>query len=336
MENGSENAVEEGTNLPVTRPLDEEDLDHTASDDASTNSSSKRPRVEEKNCNQESIEDEPQPTKRSKIEDKPAVTEEKSSGVENQVNGDSESMNVSTEEKPQGDEVEVIKPASLLSAFSPVLTRSRATDKTTEKEESGGEATSPDDEEIIPCTPSSESGAVAADNNDSTSRIHSGRWRGEKSIWMVEKDVRFVFKLCWLIMLYLVKVHQMVEDYVDFVGKVMYPATKLRPYGFDPDKRAYPIEGISVLGYLKSPLRRPTVMERWSPYEIALFEAALLHHGKEFQTVGKEIGSKSTKEVIDFYYVWKKTGHYKKWKDQFVPDSDLLDVEAPPVKGSKP
>jgi hypothetical protein len=190
MENDSENAVEEGTNPPDTRPLDE-DLNHTASDDASTNPWSKRPRDEENNCNQEGIEDEPQATKRSKIEEEQAIkTEEPTSGVENQVNGDSGGLNVLTEETPQGDEVEVIKPASLLSAFSPVLTRSRATDKTTEKEESGGEATSPDDEEIIPCTPSSESGEVAADNNDSNSRIHSGRWRGKKSISMVEKYVR--------------------------------------------------------------------------------------------------------------------------------------------------
>jgi hypothetical protein len=207
MENDSEKAVEEGTNPPDTRPLDE-DLGHAAPDDASTNPSSKRPREEEEeednNCNQESIEDEPQTTKRRKIEDEQAIkTEEPSSGVKNQVNGNSGSLNVLTEETPQGDEVEVIKPDSLLSVFSPVLTRSRATDKTTENGESGGEATSPDDEEIIPCTPSSESGVVAADDNDSTSRIHSGRWRGEKYIWMVEKDICFVFNLCWLIMLYL-------------------------------------------------------------------------------------------------------------------------------------
>jgi hypothetical protein len=128
----------------------------------------------------------------------------------------------------------------------------------------------------------------------------------------------------------------MTEDYVNFVGKIMYPGTKLRPYGFDPDKRAYPLEGISALGFLKSPLRRPTVIERWSPYEIAMFEAALFHHGKEFRTVSKEIGTKSTKDVIDFYYTWKKTEHYKKWKDQYCSDADLLDIGDSTVKGAKP
>ena len=121
--------------------------------------------------------------------------------------------------------------------------------------------------------------------------------------------------------------HQMVEDYVDCVGKIMYPSTKLRPYGYDTFNREYPLERISVLGYLKSPLRRPSIIETWSPYEIAVFEGALLHHGKEFHLVSKAIGTKSTKEVVDFFYVWKKTAHYKKWKDEFISDEDLLDMQ---------
>jgi hypothetical protein len=68
--------------------------------------------------------------------------------------------------------------------------------------------------------------------------------------------------------------------------------------------------------------------------EIALFEGALLHHAKEFHLLSRVIGSKSTKEVIDFYYMWKKTEHYRKWKDRFVLDSDLLDLDSP-VKGAK-
>jgi hypothetical protein len=126
----------------------------------------------------------------------------------------------------------------------------------------------------------------------------------------------------------------MAEDYMELVGNMMYPGTQLRPYGFDPERREYPLEGQSVLGYIKSPLRRPSVIERWSPYEISLFEGALLHHGKEFLVVSKIVGTKSTKEVIEFYYMWKKTTHYKKWKKQFVQSADLQDIESP-VKGPK-
>jgi hypothetical protein len=128
----------------------------------------------------------------------------------------------------------------------------------------------------------------------------------------------------------------MAEDYVDFVGSVMYPATKMGPYGYDPLQREYPMEGISILSFIKSPLRRPSVMEKWSPYEIAVFEGSLLHFGKEFRNVSKQIGTKSTREVIDFYYIWKKTGHYRKWKERFVADHDLMDdIPGSPVRKPK-
>ena len=122
----------------------------------------------------------------------------------------------------------------------------------------------------------------------------------------------------------------MTEDYVGFVGTMMYPGRQFRPYGFDRQNLQYPLDGVSPLGYLKSPLRRPTVIERWSPYEIAMFEAALTHHGKEFHKVSREIGTKNTREVIDFYYTWKKTAHYKKWKKIYVSD-DMLDFEPPVI-----
>jgi hypothetical protein len=127
----------------------------------------------------------------------------------------------------------------------------------------------------------------------------------------------------------------MAEDYVELVGHMMRPGTQLRPYGYDSDRREYPLEGVSALGYLQSSLRRPSVIEMWSPHEIALFEAALLHVGKDFHEVSKVIVTKSTKEIIDFYYIWKKTSHYKKWKSQFVPNTELMEIDSPPSKGGK-
>lgn len=119
------------------------------------------------------------------------------------------------------------------------------------------------------------------------------------------------------------KTHQMAEDYVGAVAKLMYPGTKFGPYGYNHNMREYPLEYISVLAFIKSPLRRPSVIEKWSPYEVALFEGAMLHYGKEFHLVSREIKTKTTKEVIDFYYVWKKTAHYKKWKDHYINDDEL-------------
>jgi len=84
--------------------------------------------------------------------------------------------------------------------------------------------------------------------------------------------------------------------------------------------KSYPLQHMSALAFLKSAVRRPTVMEQWSPYEIALFEAAMAEYGKEFYRIAKEIGSKTTQEVIEFYYIWKKTSHYKQWKKEYTPD----------------
>lgn len=53
-----------------------------------------------------------------------------------------------------------------------------------------------------------------------------------------------------------------------------------------------------------SPVRRPLVFETWSPREIATFEGALALHGKSFHMVQQFVKTKSTKEVIEFYYVW--------------------------------
>ena len=134
---------------------------------------------------------------------------------------------------------------------------------------------------------------------------------------------------------WMIKVHQMAEDYTNLVGSMMYPATVFEPYGYSPEERQYPLEKISLLGFIQSPFRRPTIIEKWSPYEIALFEGSMLHYGKEFQNISRQIRTKTTQEVIDFYYIWKKTAHYKKWKQQYVPDEDLIDDYHIPLKKPK-
>lgn len=84
---------------------------------------------------------------------------------------------------------------------------------------------------------------------------------------------------------------------------------------------------MSTLGYLKSPIRRPTIIEKWSPYDIAMFEAAIAEHGKNFPRIRNEINNttKSVKDIIEFYYIWKKTSHYVQWKKEYIPD--YLDVD---------
>jgi len=105
-----------------------------------------------------------------------------------------------------------------------------------------------------------------------------------------------------------------------------------------------PLERPNTLGVLLCPLRRPTVIEQWSPYEIACFEGAITLVGKNFYEIAKVrlagpsalyvwteslctnhpnptqvLKTKSTKDVIEFYYVWKMTSHYQQWKRGFEP-----------------
>lgn len=124
--------------------------------------------------------------------------------------------------------------------------------------------------------------------------------------------------------------HGLTEDYVNIVGELMYPKTLFGPYGFSSSEGRFPLERITALGYLMSPLRRQSVVEKWSPLEVALFEAALTLYGKEFHTVQKYVKTKTTKEIIEFYYDWKKTSHYKEWKKVHISSEqrEVPSVEA--------
>ena len=116
------------------------------------------------------------------------------------------------------------------------------------------------------------------------------------------------------------RTHQMAEDFVTLAGRMMYPAIRLGPFDYDAAHGRYPIERVAALGVLTSPLRRPAVVERWSPYEIAVFESALSLYGKHFHQVQRVVRTKTTKEIVEFYYIWKKTSHYKVWKRQYEPE----------------
>merc|ERR1719197_1792132 len=86
-------------------------------------------------------------------------------------------------------------------------------------------------------------------------------------------------------------------------------------------KNEYRVERPTLLGAMISPARRPLVFEAWSPCEIATFEGALALHGKNFHMLQRFVKTKSTKEIIEFYYVWKMTTHGREWKKKkFVPD----------------
>eukprot|EP01083_Nonionella_stella_P080379 220888_1 len=79
----------------------------------------------------------------------------------------------------------------------------------------------------------------------------------------------------------------------------------------------------STIDLLVSPLRKPGVLDNWSPKEIALFEAGICTKGKDFWALHKLIKTKTTGEIVEFYYYWKKSGHYQMWKSFGKPTESL-------------
>ena len=62
----------------------------------------------------------------------------------------------------------------------------------------------------------------------------------------------------------------------------------------------------TTLGILRNPARPRQVLDEWAPKQVALFESAICIYGKNFYAIQKVIGDKSLKQVIEFYYLWKK------------------------------
>jgi hypothetical protein len=74
----------------------------------------------------------------------------------------------------------------------------------------------------------------------------------------------------------------------------------------------------TTLGILKNPARPRQVLDEWAPKQVALFEAAICIYGKNFYAIQKVVETKTLKQVIEFYYLWKKSSHYTIWKRHFV------------------
>ncbi|KFG44325.1 putative Myb-like DNA-binding domain protein [Toxoplasma gondii MAS] len=71
---------------------------------------------------------------------------------------------------------------------------------------------------------------------------------------------------------------------------------------------------LSPLELLTSPLRKDNVIDLWGPKEVALFEAGICKYGKDFSALQRLIQTKTTCEIVDFYYLWKQTNRYLAWK----------------------
>ena len=55
-----------------------------------------------------------------------------------------------------------------------------------------------------------------------------------------------------------------------------------------------------------------------------MFESSVYLYGKDFNIVHKYVKTKTVKEIIEFYYDWKNTCHYKQWKKAYIPDDRIV------------
>jgi len=75
----------------------------------------------------------------------------------------------------------------------------------------------------------------------------------------------------------------------------------------------------STFDLLQSPLRKDSVLDIWSPGELAIFEAGICALGKDFHAIQKLIKTKTTNQLVDLYYFWKISSHYQMWKEHKKP-----------------
>jgi len=98
---------------------------------------------------------------------------------------------------------------------------------------------------------------------------------------------------------------------------------------FRPGKRARSSQFNDPLSMLLSPLRAEHdygkgYSESWSPRQVAIFESVLCQFGKNLQIVQRLLEeSKSMIEITRFYYLWKKTSHYKMWKEAVRAQAEI-------------
>eukprot|EP00937_MAST-01D_sp_MAST-1D-sp2_P002847 g2847.t1 len=91
------------------------------------------------------------------------------------------------------------------------------------------------------------------------------------------------------------------------------------------DPSILPLQRRSTLGMLTSPARREKPLDNWNPREVATFEAAICAVGKNFNAIQKQVRTKSTKEIVEFFYLWKKTSHYDAWKRDYEKEYEIVE-----------
>lgn len=116
------------------------------------------------------------------------------------------------------------------------------------------------------------------------------------------------------------------QDYLD-AARMMYSPHP--PYSSNHKRLKLSEFGLQrVSGFQQSlrglsPLRVPSVLDAWTPFEIRVFEVAIECYGKQFQQIAVVIGTKTCADVVAFYYIWKNDSHYQVVKNRWESKSEV-------------
>ena len=64
----------------------------------------------------------------------------------------------------------------------------------------------------------------------------------------------------------------------------------------------------------------------WQPYEVDLFYEGLVRYHKNFTKIARHVGTKSVKDCVEFYYLWKNICHEESesFKSLFAQEESSL------------
>ncbi|CAI5736407.1 unnamed protein product [Peronospora farinosa] len=102
---------------------------------------------------------------------------------------------------------------------------------------------------------------------------------------------------------------------------------KMRPNSYGFKSRST----FDALAALVSPLRAHQVLDDWTGIEVGLFEEAYDRFSKDFYAIAEQLPKKTVKDIIAFYYVWKKHGSCAKLRDNVNMPDDFLPEPEPDV-----
>ncbi|CCI49438.1 unnamed protein product [Albugo candida] len=144
------------------------------------------------------------------------------------------------------------------------------------------------------------------ENMDSAMRSNIDRYKGSQNVTL--------FRDSGLQKLQFTSVarQRLLKEYFCASRSLYGPKSDLQPLSKRLDLKSLRLDRVGAYRACiqgNAQLRSSNVFDSWSPLDIYLFTQGIQHYGKRFHLVARKIGTKTCKQVIAFYYQWKKEAY---------------------------